>query len=67
MKKENTLKIGDVVELKSGSPKMTIEEIDEQNATVVWFMKDGHENRGSYRVSSLRIWKPKPISGPIVV
>lgn len=35
------LKVGDVVQLKSGGPKMTVSEIDEDNVFCQWF----HNNR----------------------
>lgn len=34
---EEILKAGDVVQLKSGGQKMTIENIDEPEAECVWF------------------------------
>ena len=66
MDNEAPLKAGDVVELKSGSPKMTIEEISGESANVVWFSKNCEENRGVYSLSTLRKWKPKPISARVV-
>jgi uncharacterized protein YodC (DUF2158 family) len=43
------LKVGDVVQLKSGGPKMTIEEIDNfggnhNQASCVWFEKSKRES-----------------------
>ena len=65
MTDEKPLEVGDVVELKSGSPKMTIEEIDEEEADVVWFVKTTEE-RSRYRLSSLQRWKARPISARVI-
>lgn len=45
---------------------MTIEDIDGEDADVVWFLKNGAENRRRYKLAVLQKWKPTPISGPIV-
>ena len=37
---ENEIKPGDVVELKSGGPKMTVDSIDGSEAWCVWSVKD---------------------------
>ncbi len=34
------LEVGDVVQLKSGGPRMTVEEIDGKLIDCVWFEKD---------------------------
>lgn len=38
-------KIGDVVELKSGSPAMTVRGKDGENLDLVWFSEAGDEFR----------------------
>lgn len=62
------LKIGDVVQLKSGGPLMTIDSIGElsgaQAAWVSWFDKTHNEKSGSYPLTSLKIYK---LSGAAVV
>ncbi len=37
---ENKLKVGDCVQLKSGSPKMTINIIDGQRAHCIWSISE---------------------------
>lgn len=46
--------IGDVVFLKSGGEKMTIEEIDGNDASCVWFNKDKKIDRGSFPQATLK-------------
>lgn len=38
------LKVGDVVRLKSGGPKMTVEEVRPTSVVCIWFTGDGAEN-----------------------
>jgi len=53
------IKAGDLVELKSGGPKMTVNwvGVEEQNGPITarcsWFVKD-QEKRGSFPVTSLQ-------------
>jgi uncharacterized protein YodC (DUF2158 family) len=42
------LKIGDVVRLKSGDPKMTVIEVDGGWVTCVWFGLDGKRETGTF-------------------
>jgi uncharacterized protein YodC (DUF2158 family) len=44
---EKEFKIGDVVQLKSGGYKMTVEKIFNSNVECVWF-GDGELNRGKF-------------------
>ena len=47
-----SIAVGDVVQLKSGSPDMTVEWIEGSDAYCVWF--DGKKQTGSrFKVSSL--------------
>ena len=46
---EETLKAGDIVELKSGSPKMTIIFIAESNAYCTWYDTNTHTWRESVK------------------
>lgn len=38
---ENSISAGDVVELKSGGPLMTVEGVDDNVAKCTWFDNDG--------------------------
>ncbi len=51
------LKVGDVVILKSGSVKMTIEEIDEDNVFCVWF-EGTQPQRGDFPAITLMKFVP---------
>lgn len=44
MKTETKFQAGDVVALKSGGPKMTVEEIGSIFIRVVWIPKDGDKS-----------------------
>ena len=50
-----TFKVGDVVQLKSGRPPMTVKEIDEEEATCQWF-SDNKADIGIFPVESLKIY-----------
>ena len=47
-----TFKVGDVVVLKSGGPRMTVEEIEGQEVQCVWFDKTT-QKRGEFNVALL--------------
>jgi uncharacterized protein YodC (DUF2158 family) len=52
-------RIGDVVELKSGGPKMTVDRIlgdSGQRLTCVWFIGT-QRNEGQFSLDSLKPWK----------
>lgn len=50
---------GDVVKLKSGGPKMTVQSATKAKATCVWF--DGHRNNtGDFPISCLIFRKRTP-------
>lgn len=50
------LQVGDVVQLKSGGPKMTVTGFDEYGqAQVSWFDKDGKANHGMYMKAALEL------------
>jgi uncharacterized protein YodC (DUF2158 family) len=51
------IKAGDVVQLKSGGPKMTVDEVGVNNGVMkawcVWF-KDDKKDHGTFPISSLK-------------
>ncbi len=50
---QKTISPGDIVQLKSGGPEMTVEWIDEQVAMCAWF--DGKKNyKEQFQLTSLR-------------
>ena len=67
------LKVGDVVELKSGGPKMTIAAVKGDRAFCVWFNRrdDYHEEKtGEFLVATLKSLQPRarapqPVAEPV--
>jgi uncharacterized protein YodC (DUF2158 family) len=57
------MKVGDLVELKSGGPKMTVSLLDNGEAHCVWFDHDHNERRGKYPEGSLK--EAEDDDGPI--
>jgi uncharacterized protein YodC (DUF2158 family) len=59
------MKIGDVVTLKSGSPKMTVTNVGERKGVphvwVSWLKKDGTEETGFYPAAALAGAVDKPV------
>ena len=56
------LKLGDIVELKSGGPKMTIASLKQERAFCVWFnQRDaGHEEKtGEFLIVTLKRVRPR--------
>lgn len=50
---------GDVVQLKSGGPKMTVEKTTGVKMVhCVWFDKDGNEKKGQYNEDTLKEYDP---------
>ena len=59
------LKIGDVVELRSGGPKMTVAAVKADRAFCVWFNRRDHyheEKRGEFLIETLQSLRPR---GPV--
>jgi uncharacterized protein YodC (DUF2158 family) len=57
-------KVGDVVRLKSGSPKMTVSQVQSNGAVCSWFA--GSENKvGHFPFDSLEkvVEQPRPVGG----
>ncbi len=47
--------IGDVVQLKSGGPYMTVTEIDsDSDAHCVWFINDEQQHQNYFNVAALK-------------
>lgn len=56
------MKKGDVVQLKSGSLKMTIEDVKEEGYVIcMWFDGQGDLKREKFHKDLLRIWQPPKI------
>ena len=53
----NNLKTGDVVYLKSGSPALTVQEVDGEDVYVSWFKGEGFE-RNRFKIAQLTTEKP---------
>ena len=52
---DETFEVGDVVQLNSGGPEMTVEHVNATDAkvTCTWFL-DGQPRRSSFRLRMLR-------------
>lgn len=50
----NELKIGDIVELKSGSPKMTVTDEINDELECTWMTNDGNKKRDYFKKDSLK-------------
>ena len=56
-------KVGDVVQLKSGGPHMTVTSVSEDNIAVTWFMDGGHSLVNFYPPECLLV----PLTKPYVI
>jgi uncharacterized protein YodC (DUF2158 family) len=53
-----TIKVGDVVQLKSGGPKMTVNFVEENVAACTWFDKNKKES-SRFPVAALKLATPE--------
>ena len=51
---------GDVVQLKSGGPAMTVSELDKSMAMCIWFRPEGKPEHHAFPVSVLTPFSPTP-------
>ena len=47
------INVGDIVQLKSGGPVMTIEKLGNEKAKVTWFVGEGYKNTETFSVEGL--------------
>lgn len=59
-----SFKVGDVVQLNSGGPHMTVAAVVGDQVTTMWFEK-GEKRDETFPAAMLRA--PRPIAGPILV
>lgn len=55
----DTFQVGDVVLLKSGDPRMTVESMNGESADCVWF-EDNSLQRNTFNIATLK--KPKVVT-----
>lgn len=55
---ETQIKIGDVVLLKSGGPKMTVYFIINDTISCQWFDNNNEAKNGDFIISTLKLFKP---------
>ena len=60
MQMDTSFKPGDVVQLNSGGPKMTVEAVQsDRTLRCVWFHEDGNQDHGVFAQVALRSAKTK--------
>ena len=55
----NELKVGDIVQLKSGGPKMTIQGINKESVECSWFVNKEHKS-DFFNYDTLALYSQKP-------
>ena len=55
------MKPGDIVRLKSGGPRMTIQAILDDRVVCKWFDKNDTEQSGGYNIESLELAPTKDL------
>lgn len=55
--KMNDIKVGDVVKLKSGEEKMTVENIEEDNVICVWLDKEQALRREKIKIETIKLYE----------
>lgn len=59
----NSFKPGDVVQLNSGGPRMTVSEVDERRVYCEWFI-EGEVKRGAFKTATVNLFeKPSSFRG----
>ena len=58
------MKIGDIVRLKSGGPKMTVTALAEDQASCTWFDRNGKRHDGAFAVATVEAFVPRPPEPP---
>lgn len=53
----HSFKVGDVVILKSHSPKMTVQEINGQDITCIWFNHENEPQVRTFLVETLKLYE----------
>jgi len=59
----DNLQVGDVVQLKSGGPTMTVNQITSGTAYCQWFDKDGALKNGGFQPQQLKKAEPQEGAG----
>jgi uncharacterized protein YodC (DUF2158 family) len=60
MQMDSSFKPGDVVQLNSGGPKMTVVAVQSDGTLrCVWFLEDGKQDNGVFAQAALRAAKTK--------
>ena len=56
----NIIEMGNVVQLKSGGPKMTVSRIKDENVECTWFDKDNQKVVAEFNIILLHV--PDPVT-----